>query len=129
MAIANIDSGRQDVLVAVQAFDYSEMVDATAVPAVNVPPGAIVVGGQLVITTAFNSATSDTIAVGDGTNTYLAATSVAATGATALSGGLPYSVSDTVDLTWDGTGAVPSAGAGYLVLEYVIDGRACEVQD
>ena len=129
MAIANIDSGRQDVLVAVQAFDYSELVDATAVPAVNVPPGAIVVGGQLVITTVFNSATSDTIAVGDGTNAYLAATDVTALGATALGGGLPYSVSDTVDLTWDGTGAVPTTGAGYLVLEYVIDGRACEVQD
>lgn len=128
MAITK-DSGRQDVLAAVVDFTYADLVDATAVEAINMPAGAIVVGGRLVITTAFNSGTSDTIAVGDGTNAYLAATSVAATGSTELAGGLPYSASDTVDLTWDGTGAVPTAGAGKLIVEYVVSGRACEVQD
>lgn len=128
--MALLDSGRQDVLVACIPFSYDELTDATAVPAATVPPGAIVVGGQLVIGTAFNSATSDTIAVGDGTITYLAATSVAATGATALTGisGV-YASSDTIDLTWDGTGAAPTAGTGYLVVEYVRTDRSCEIQD
>lgn len=128
--MALLDSGRQDVLVACIPFSYDELTDATAVPAAALPAGAIVLGGQLVISTAFNSGTSDTIAVGDGTITYLAATSVAATGATALTGisGV-YSASDTVDLTWDGTGTAPTAGSGYLVVEYVKTDRACEIQD
>lgn len=127
MAITQ-DAGRQNVLVAKQSFALADLVDATAVAAVSVPAGAIVVGGHLGITTAFDSGTSDTIAVGDGTTTYLTATSVAATGVTEFTTvvGPMYASADTIDITWDGTGTAATTGVGYLVVEYIIDGRATE---
>jgi len=128
MAITK-ETGRQWPLTAKADFAFGDLTDATAVPAIDVPGGAIVTGGQLVITTAFDSATSDTIAIGDGTNVYLAATDVSATGTTLFTkGGPKYSAPDTVDVTWDGTGTAPTAGAGYIIVEYILDGRSNEVQ-
>lgn len=130
MAIATKDknNGRQWALVGRQVFDFSEMEDAVAVEALDLPINAVVTGGQLVITEVFNSATSDTITVsGGGAST--AAVDVTATGSTALTlDGTVNTLGDTVDLTWDGTGAVPTTGAGFLIVEYIITGRANENQ-
>ena len=129
MAITK-DIGRQTPLVAIVRFTFADVVDAVAVEAVDVPPNAIVVGGALVIETAFNSATSDVADIGDGAdpNRYTAsAINIAATGRTALTlTGFKYTAHDTVDVTWNGTGTAPTAGAGYLELHYVIEGRANE---
>lgn len=130
MAITK-DSGRQYPLVARVDFTYSDLTDATGVEAIDIPPGAEIVGGELVIETAFNSATSDTIDVGDGgdTDRYTASpVNVAATGRTALTlTGYTYTAKDTIDILWDGTGTAPTAGAGYLKVTYTIEDRANEV--
>ena len=129
MAITK-QAGRQWPLVGKAEFAFGDLTDATAVEAVDLPYGAIVTGGMLVITTAFDSATSDTIAVSVGSDTLLAAQDVkTAAGSWPFTAGSgPTTAPDTVDVTWDGTGAAPSAGAGYLIVEYVIDDRATEVQ-
>lgn len=119
-------AGRQEVISAYVPFGFADLVDATAVAAVDLPEGAIVVGGALVIREVFNSATSDTIAITVNSETLLAATSVAALGSTLLTSGSAAALTapDTVDVTWDGTGTAPTTGAGYLVVNYIVEGRA-----
>lgn len=119
-------SGRQEIISAVVNFAFGDLVDATAVEAVNLPAGAVVVGGALIIRTAFNSATSDTIAVTLGSETLLAATDVKTAVVSKLfTAGTIAAITapDTVDITWDGTGTAPSAGAGILVVNYIVEGR------
>lgn len=122
---------RQYPLVAKVEFDYTSFgASGVAEEAVDLPAGAKVTGGALVITTAFNSATSDAIDVGDGdaANRYLSAQDVkTAVGSFALTPTeKEYTAKDTVDIEWTGVGAAPSQGAGYLLLEYIIDDRANE---
>lgn len=126
MAISK-NAGRQEVIAAKVTIGFGDVVDATAVEAVDLPAGAVVIGGALVATEAFNSATSDTIAVTIDGETLLAATSVAATGSTLFTAGsvAPLAAPNTVDVTWDGTGTAPTQGSVDLVVTYVITGRAC----
>jgi hypothetical protein len=125
------NAGRQYPLVAYVDFTYSDLTDATGVEAIDIPANATVIGGGLYIGTVFNSATSDTIDVGDGgdTDRYTASPiDVTALGYTALTlTGYTYTASDTIDILWDGTGTAPSTGAGTLIVYYMIDERAQEV--
>ncbi|MBT8448163.1 MAG: hypothetical protein KJO69_00640 [Gammaproteobacteria bacterium] len=117
--------GRQEVISAAVTIGYADVVDATAVEAINLPEGAIVVGGALVVREVFNSATSDTIAVAVNSEALLAATDVTALGSTLLTAGSAAALlADTVDVTWDGTGAVPTTGSVVLIVNYVVEGRA-----
>ena len=131
MAITK-NSDRQCVLVASVDFTYADLTSGSQDAAINMPPGSSVIGGRLVIETAFNSATSDVAIVGDGAddNRYLASASIAATGiiGTWLVTGYEYTAADTIDIQWTGTGAAPTAGAGRLEVEYIIDGRGGETQ-
>lgn len=131
MAIAAADknNGRQYPLVARQPFVFGEMEDATAVEAIDLPVNAIPIGGALVITTVFNSATTDTIAVSGGGVSLTAQDVKGAVGRWALTVDESTNpLGDTVDLTWDGTGAVPTTGAGFLEVEYILIDRANENQ-
>ena len=58
-------SGRQEVIAATADFTYADVTDDTYMPAVDLPGGAIVVGGHLAITTIFNSGTDDKFSIGD----------------------------------------------------------------
>lgn len=133
MAIAKADKnqGRQWPLVAMQDFSLSEMENGAAVAAVKLPAGARVIGGEVVITEVFNSTTSDGIDVGDGDdpNRYSStAVNGQALGRTALTlSGYKYTAPDTIDLTWASGGGTPTTGAGVLIVQYVMDGRANEV--
>ena len=130
MAISK-DSGRQYALVAEVPFTLAQIA-AGANPALDLPAGAQITGGHLVIDTAFNSVTTDTIAVGDAStaNRYLTATSVQALGRTALvpTGFKTTNTQPEILLTYAQTGAVASTGAGRLVVEYIIAARANENQ-
>lgn len=130
MAITK-SAGRQEVISAVVEINFGDVTDAVAVEAVDLPEGAVVVGGSLVARTAFNSATSDTMAVAVDSETLLAATNIAATGSTPFTAGTVAALAapNTVDVTWDGTGAVPTAGQVVLIVNYVVEGRACFSQD
>lgn len=127
-------SGRQDPLVAHVEFAFGDVVDDTYMPAVDVPAGAIVVGGGLAITELFNSATDDKFSIGDqeGSDAAAKETYAALSADVAAAGtwipivptGKKYAKAGTVGVVWNGTGAVPTAGKGLLTVQYVIDKRA-----
>lgn len=129
MAIAK-NKGRQTPIEAYVDITFSDLagLSGTATEAIDLPVGAQVVGGDLTVYTAFNSATSDVITVGDAVtaNRYLASTSIAATGRTALTltGYQTLSTSNKVRVTWTGVGAVPTAGSIRLRVAYIVNKRA-----
>ncbi len=57
--------GRQEVIAATADFTFADVTSGTYAGAVDVPAGAIVVGGHLAITTIFNSGTDDKFSIGD----------------------------------------------------------------
>lgn len=126
------DCGRQTVLSAEVDFTFADITDdAAANPAIDIPAGAVVVGGELVVTTAFDSTTSDVADIGDGgdTDRYSATpVNLQAAGATALDvTGYRYTANDTIDIAWTpGTASTATAGAATLRIQYVMDGRANE---
>ncbi len=126
-------SGRQEVIAATADFTYADLVSGAYAAAVDVPGGAIVVGGHLAITTIFNSATDDKFSIGDkvgaasASNTTYAALSADITAAGAVpivATGKKYTEPSTVGIAWTGTGTAPTAGAGKLTVLYIVDGRA-----
>lgn len=126
-------SARSDIKVAIIPFTYADFLGSSgvALPAIDLPQNAIVVGGSFVIDTAFNSATSDTFVAGDGgtVNRYASAVNGQIVARTALAVTCyKYTTPDTVDIRWTGVGAVPTAGAGRLILEYIMDGRSISTQ-
>lgn len=126
MAITK-DSGRQELVVArvVVTLGTGNDVAATGTyGAIDVPEGAIVVGGHINVSDA-TTATVD-IHVGDGgaANRYANDVDGGATGLTALTiTGYKYTTADTVDIMID-TAAPAAAGQIELVVMYMVDGRA-----
>jgi hypothetical protein len=59
------DANRQEAVTAIVPFTFADFVSGTLAPAIDVPVGAIVLVALLAIDTAFDSATSDTLTVGD----------------------------------------------------------------
>lgn len=131
MAISQI-SGRQYPLIAKIPFSFDDFESSgVAERALGLPGNATVIGGELVIETAFNSGTSDALDVGDGDDVdrYAAGVDAQTVARTALTlTGYKYTTPDSIDIIWTGVGAAPTAGAGYLLVEYVLDDRAHEAQ-
>lgn len=126
-------SGRQEVIAATADFTYADVTDDTYMAAVDLPGGAIVVGGHLAITTLFNSATDDKFSIGDKVgsasatkDTYAALSAdITAVGAVPIvATGKKYSEPSTVGVVWNGSGTAPTAGVGRLTVLYIVDGRA-----
>ena len=132
MATLTKDHGRQPVLSAKIPFTFADLTSGEITEAIDLPGGAYIVSGELVITTGFDSATSDNIEVGllaVATNTLLTATDVSSTGITAIVPvGGSLAAADTITIEWTGAGAAPTAGVGFLRVDYVIDGRATDTQ-
>lgn len=124
------NAGRQSPLVAEVAFTFEDLVSAVAKAAADLPAGATVVGGEVIIDTAWNTGTTDVLDVGDGDdpNRYSAsAINLKVAGRTALTlTGYKYAAADTVDLTKTAVGTAPTQGAGRLHLNYILSGRASE---
>ncbi len=130
MAITK-EGGRQWPLVAKLSFGFADFTGSSgvALDAIDIPAGGSVTACRLTITEVFNSATSDIIDVA-GAGTSLAATDVTALGTTADTSinSTAMTAVTAVTLEWTGSGAVPSTGAGFLLIEYIIDDKANEVQ-
>lgn len=97
----------------------------------NLPPNAVVVSGSVVVDTAVNDGTAVTAAIGDATDDdrYLAATSIASTGRTALSPtGYENAPAENLRLTVAATGGDADAGEVRVYVEYVMKDRANEAQ-
>lgn len=126
MAITK-DVGRQEVIAArvvVTLGTGNDIGVQGTYGAVDVPEGAIVVGGHLNVSDA-TTATVD-IHIGDGgvANRYADNVDGAATGLTALTiTGYKYTAADTIDVMID-TADPAAAGQFELVVLYIVDGRA-----
>lgn len=126
-----LNPGRQEVIAAKIAVGYADIDSDTAgaEPVIQVPAGAIVVGGYVNVTEAFDSTTSDALDVGDGDDDdRYSATPIdlQSTGVTALDvTGYKYTTQDTIDVEWTaGATGTATAGAFEIVVQYIVDGRA-----
>lgn len=122
-------NGRQYALTAEVTIAVANMNESTVpVAAIDLPYGAVVTGGAVIVDTAFDAATA-TVDVGDATsgNRYKDNADIAATGIAALvptgyvSDGAPILVTPTF------ADAV-TVGSVRLQVTYVISGRAHEAQ-
>jgi hypothetical protein len=131
------DFGRQYPLTAVQKVTFEDLNDGTlAACTIELPENAIILSGFLDVTVAFNSTTSDSFTLGyDGdADFYLTATDGQAVARTSiLAAGLaPVTVAAKVPMTialTPGTADTATTGVAYVVVEYVVVGRANENQD
>ena len=100
---------------------------STVFEVINLPPGAVIVGGDVVTETAF-SATTVNVSVGDsGSATrYLAATNVKAAGRTALVPTGYRGTGENIQITVAPSGVSTTGKATVRVL-YITTGRAQEV--
>lgn len=131
MAITQ-DAGRQYPLVASVAIAFGDLSSGVAADAIELPPGAVVLDAAVFVDTAFNSATSDALAVGDSgaAGRFISAADMQVAGEhVATAGrGYKYASGGVVQVTLTSVGGGISAGAARLILSYVIDGRANDVQ-
>lgn len=132
------DDGRQNPCATSFPFTFDQLTSAVFVPLIKLPTNAVLISLYAIIDTVFNSATSDTISIGDqptGASArptqYAAAVTAQALGklAGAAPTGYKYAAAGSLGIVWTGVGAAPTTGAGRLIVEYIIDGRATEVQD
>ncbi len=122
--------GRQYPLVATAKFTFEDLETGVVAEALGLPGNARVIGGEITVTEAFNSSTSDAADVGDGDDAdrYASGVDLQATGRTELTlTGYQYTTPDTVDITPTFTGGPPTAGEGYVEVMYVLEGRSNEV--
>lgn len=128
------DAGVQGSSVKKVDFTFADLGATTAFDneAMGLPSGAIVRSGELVITTAFNSTTND-LTVGDKTvnSRFKSAIDAKTAALTALvpTGKVHNTANErTLVINSAFTGVAPTAGAGYLIVEYMEPGRADFVQ-
>jgi hypothetical protein len=128
--IANPDHDRQDVLVARAVVTFgtgNDIATTGTVTAINVPAGAIVIGGFVNVSDA-TSASVDIHVQSAALAVYAADIDGAATGVTALTPtGYKYTTADTIDVMVD-TASAAADGQMELYVEYIIDGRSAFVQ-
>ena len=122
------NKGRQSVIDAYVDINFADLASGVAQNAIDLPVGAQVVGGDVVVDTAFNSVTSDVIVVGDASvaNRYLTSTSIAAAARTALvpTGFRTTATQPSIRVTWTGVGTAPTAGQLRLRVSYIVNKRA-----
>lgn len=130
MAITK-DSGRQNVQCGYVEFDNADLTSGTRTPLIDIPAGAIVLGGFVGITEAFNAGTTDALIVGDSVDADEYATVSAAQNSLTLGlykaltpTGYQYTTNDAIEITWTQAGTAATTGAGYLVVYYIVEGRA-----
>lgn len=127
---------RQYPLFAVADLEYSDLPSGDDVEAIDLPPGAVVVSGFAQVLVQDNGGTSVTLDVGDADDDdrYVTALDIKggavgayeAFGSNAIGRHYPEGGAITVKRTEGGTGS--SAGKVRVVAEYIVVGRANEVQ-
>lgn len=111
------------------AFTFEDLVTAVAKAAADVPPGSIIVGGMVIVDTAWDTTGAATVDVGDASvsDRYASAVDLKTPGLTALSlTGYTHANIDTIALLASLAANDATAGEGRLILQYITDGRATE---
>lgn len=132
MAIT-LNPNRQQSRWATVDISYADLVSGTAQTAIQLPVGAVVQAGAVVVKTAFNSGTSDVIVVGDSATAdrYRASVTIASAARQALTptGYQTLTTTRGLQVTWTAVGAAATAGALRLEVEYIVPTRGDAVQD
>ena len=118
---------RQDVKVAVVDINLSELVQNTAVEAIDLPPNAVILAGNIVTTEAFNSTTSDVLDVGDGASATRYLTDGNIRALNALVALVPTGfvhLGGPLTITWTSGGGTPTTGKARLTVQYIQLGRS-----
>lgn len=128
MAITK-NTARQEVIAAYVDFTFADApTTATIYDALKLPTNAVVVGGDLVVTTAWDTGTTATIDVGDVTsgNRYANDVNLKAAARTALTltGFVTTTTQPVINVTPTLSGTAATAGAARLTVLYVVKGRA-----
>lgn len=127
------NSGRQELIVAYVDINMSDLASTVDAVAMNLPVNAVIVGGDIVATTAFDSTSTDVIDVGDSAseNRYLNDGSVHTAIRTALvpTGFLTTAANRAITVRWVSGGGSPSVGAFRLTVEYFVLERTAFAQD
>lgn len=123
------NTGRQTRLVAEQTVKFSDLTNGAAAGLkVSLPAGAIVLGGGLLVETPWD-ATTATLDVGQvgGTSRFANDLDLKTAGFKPFTGVGLASLTSTVDMILAQTGTA-TAGSAVLIVEYIVRGRANEVQ-
>ncbi|MDR0362498.1 MAG: hypothetical protein LBJ46_07445 [Planctomycetota bacterium] len=139
MAKVEAARGAQWPLVSEFSFRFDDTIEATdgvvkplggpiVADVINLPEGAVVIGGELVVEVPDATATTWTMSLGDSAsaNRYGSAVSLKAAGRTALTL-TGYRVSENLRATIAQTGSAPTAGQVTVRVMFVMPGRANEV--
>ena len=112
--------------------DLAAVADSVVQELARLPVNARVTGGEIVVETVWNTGTSGVVDIGDVTdpNRYAAAVNLHALGRTALllDGFKTTEVERDVNVTPTFVGADATQGQAYIRMQYVIEGKANEVQ-
>lgn len=122
------NSGRQCIVSAYVDITVDMLASGVAANAIELPPGAVVVGGDAVTEEAWNSTTSDVWSVGDVTvaNRYASGLNIRSVGRQALTptGFKTTATQRYVNVTWTSGGGTPTTGKTRLRVDYYVEGRA-----
>jgi len=123
----NFDDTMTDVTGALKDF---KTVGSTVVEVINLPPNAVVIGGDVTTETAVGGSTAYNVSVGDSGNPtrYLAATDCKNAGRIALVPTGYVGNGENIRLTVAPTGSDATAGKLTLRVEYIVRNRVNEVQ-
>lgn len=134
MAITK-QSGRQELIVASVDFTFADVpTTATIYDALDLPSNAVVVGGDFVVTTAWNTATSAAANIGDATlatryGSAIDLKTAARTALTAAALGFVHTNTEKVlRVAPTYVGAAATAGAARLSVQYYVKGRSTFAQ-
>ena len=126
MAIT-LNPARQTALVAEVSFSWADLTANTGEAAINLPSGAVVTGGAFIVDTAVTGTGTNTVKVGDSTDDDRYKTGGSATAALSVTG-FRYPNGGSVLITLNSGSTSITAGAGRLVVEYIVEGRSNEIQ-
>ncbi len=122
------DFNRQSPIVATVEFALADVASGVDQPAIDLPPGAVILSGDVVTTQAWDSTTSDVIDVGDAgsQNRYLNDGNFRALGARVPLVPTGYMhTGGPLTVRWTSGGGTPTTGKARLTVEYIILGRSC----
>jgi hypothetical protein len=121
------DSGRQQVIYAEKQVTLADLVSGADLAVIDVPKGARMLRGGVVVDQVFNSTSSDVIDIGDSgsENRYLNDANGQSAALTALvPTGYVYTANSSISARWTSGGGTPTTGKFTLFVEYAVQGRA-----
>jgi hypothetical protein len=123
------NSGRQELVTAFVNINLADVVTGVDQVAIDLPVGAVVTGGALTTTEAWNSTTSDVMDVGDATtqNRYLNDGNIRALAARVAlvpTGFIHTATNNKLTVRWVSGGGTPTTGKVRLEVSYYVIGRA-----